>query len=361
MFVAWRDLRFARGRFSLIISVVILITMLVGLLSGLMNGLRDQNISAISSLEADRVVFSAPASGSSLSYNDSTISEDQRTAWESASPDIDVQPLGIATARIAANDAQVTASLFGVQSGFDLAPGDAAPASPGEINLPADVAETLHVSTGDTVHIGESEFTVSAVTGDTWFSHTPVAWVNLAAWQEYSATTGNPDATATVLLVNGADSNLVSSLNDAAGTVDQPVSESFNAIGGYQSENGSLMAMLGMLLAISGLVIGAFFIVWTIQRTSDIAILKALGASTWSLVRDALGQAAVVLALGVGIGLALVIVIGQFAAQVVPFVTSLSATVLPGALLVGLGLAGAAFALRIIVNADPLTAIGNNR
>ena len=54
MFVAWRDLRFARGRFALIIAVVVLITLLVGLLSGLMSGLQNQNISAIAGLPAER-------------------------------------------------------------------------------------------------------------------------------------------------------------------------------------------------------------------------------------------------------------------------------------------------------------------
>lgn len=46
MFVAWRDLRFARGRFVLIGSVVALITLLVGFLDGLTGGLAAQNVPA---------------------------------------------------------------------------------------------------------------------------------------------------------------------------------------------------------------------------------------------------------------------------------------------------------------------------
>ena len=38
-------------------------------------------------------------------------------------------------------------------------------------------------------------------------------------------------------------------------------------------------------------VIGAFFSVWTIQRTKEIGLVKAIGASSWYLVRDALSQA----------------------------------------------------------------------
>ncbi len=48
--------------------------------------------------------------------------------------------------------------------------------------------------------------------------------------------------------------------------------------------------MRGFLFAISALVIGTFFTVWTIQRNGDVAVLKAPGASTPNLLKDALGQ-----------------------------------------------------------------------
>ena len=63
--------------------------------------------------------------------------------------------------------------------------------------------------------------------------------------------------------------------------------------------------MRGFLFAISALVIGAFFTVWTIQRSGDVAVLKALGASTATLLKDALGQAVVLLAAGTALGTAL--------------------------------------------------------
>ncbi|MFE2145280.1 ABC transporter permease, partial [Streptomyces sp. NPDC059456] len=61
MFVAWRDLRFAKGRFALMGSVVLLITLLVGLLSGLTAGLARENISAVTGLPAGHLAFAAPA------------------------------------------------------------------------------------------------------------------------------------------------------------------------------------------------------------------------------------------------------------------------------------------------------------
>lgn len=119
--------------------------------------------------------------------------------------------------------------------------------------------------------------------------------------------------------------------------------------------------MVTMLFGISALVIGAFFTVWTMQRKGDIAVLKALGASNRSLVRDALGQALVVLLLGVGVGIALVALLGTLAGTALPFVLSPLTTLLPAAIMIALGLSGAAFALRTVTTADPLTALGSNR
>lgn len=362
MFVAWRDLRFARGRFALIISVIVLITLLVGLLSGLMTGLRGQNISAVEHLTADQIVFAAPPAEAKLSFTDSLLSEAQVAAWVEAGGATTVQPIGVSMARLTAGAQQVAVSLFGVAPEFTAAPGVATPQDSGDLVLSEEVAAGLGVVAGDEVAIAGQPYEIAAVGQDLWFSHTPVVWMNLADWQQTVAATGAPDGTAaTALAVSGIDEARAAQVNQQAGTVTTSVAESFNAIGGFSSENGSLMAMLGMLLLISGLVIGSFFMVWTIQRTADIAILKALGASSAALVRDALGQAVVVLAIGVGAGLALTVILGRAAAQAVPFVINPGTTLLPGALLMALGVIGAAFALRIILKSDPLTAIGSTR
>lgn len=63
MFIAWRELRFAKGRFALMGTVIVLITLLVGLLSGLTAGLGQQNISAIQSLPASHIAFDKPGQG----------------------------------------------------------------------------------------------------------------------------------------------------------------------------------------------------------------------------------------------------------------------------------------------------------
>jgi putative ABC transport system permease protein len=59
--------------------------------------------------------------------------------------------------------------------------------------------------------------------------------------------------------------------------------------------------------------------------------------------------------------LALVAVFGALAGTALPFLLSPITTVLPGLIMIVLGLAGAAFALRSVTSADPLTALGSSR
>lgn len=355
MFVALRDLKFARGRFALIVAVVALITVLVGFLSGLTGGLATQNISAVLSLPADRIVLAAPSRDEAPSFAESAITEKQATAWKATKGVTSVDPLGVTQARVEAGDSSVAVALFGVQSGFNAN----APSHDGQIGLSDAAAKSLNVHKGDRVTVAGASYTVARIGGDDWYSHTPVVEVTLRDWQKYSAATGSPDAYATALAVKG-DANWTAA-DKANDTLSQSPIMSLTALNGFKEEIGSLLMIIVMLFGISGLVIGAFFAVWTVQRKGDIAILKAVGASTRSLVKDALGQAFVVLVLGIGIGLGVVAVLGAFAGAALPFLLSPLTTVVPGVIMIVLGLAGAAFALRSVTAADPLTALGSNR
>ena len=356
MFVALRDLRFARGRFVLIGSVVALITVLVGFLSGLTGGLAIQNISAVLSISADRIVFSAPTvEDSATSFSDSSITAQQAVDWAATDAVATVEPIGISQTRAEAGDTRAAIAIFGVQPGFD----STAPSSDGLLGLSVPAAEALNVMAGDEVTIAGTSYTVESVAGDAWYSHTPVVQMTLSDWQLYSAATGNPDAYATVLAVTGTPD--WPAADTANATIASGTLASLTALSAFRSEIGSLLLMVVMLFGISGLVIGAFFTVWTMQRAGDIAVLKALGASTASLIRDALGQALIVLILGIGIGVGLVAILGTLAGTALPFLLSPITTLLPGAIMIALGLAGAAFALRTVTSADPLTALGSNR
>lgn len=347
MFVALRDLRSARGRFVLITLVVLMVAVLVSFLSGLTAGLRHQNVSAIEAVTAQSVVFSDD--GAEPSFDESSLSADQIGTWQAAGGVVD--PVGISRDKASSGGPATSVALFGADAGF----GERMPTAAHTVVLSDAAANDLDAGTGDVVTVGGDRFTVSAVRGDDWFGHSPVIWLGLTDWQSLNPT----GSAATVLAVSGVAD--MAAANKAAGTTSESVSDSLQAIGSYKSENMSLTLMTVMLFAISALVIGAFFTIWTIQRTPDIAVLKALGASTASLIRDALGQALIVLVAGVGAGLGITVIAGAVMGDAVPFVLDASTTILPAAGLIGLGLLGAGFALRFVTTTDPLTALGSTR
>ncbi|EFL38796.1 ABC transporter, permease, partial [Streptomyces griseoflavus Tu4000] len=165
MFVAWRDLTFAKGRFALMGAVVVLITLLVGLLSGLTAGLARQNVSAVTGLPADRLAFAAPAGGQDLSYADSVVTEAQWRHWARVPGVTRAEPLGITTTRANAGDRSAGVSVFGVLPGSPLAPAGER-VEDGTVVLSTAAAGELGVGEGDAVTLAGRELTVAAARGD---------------------------------------------------------------------------------------------------------------------------------------------------------------------------------------------------
>ncbi|MET4061840.1 putative ABC transport system permease protein [Arthrobacter sp. UYP6] len=362
VYLALRDIRFAKGRFALMGSVVALISLLLVLLSGLTAGLGNQNTAAVAGLEdhgINSVAFGAPGNTEAkASFTESVVTDEQLQDWRNTEGVEGAEPLGITQTRaVAGSTANV--AVFGVEPGSSLAPQKV---DDGGVILGTSTAEDLSVDVGDQISLGGRSLTVSAVSEDSWYSHTPVAWASLDTWQQVAHTddASLPEAPIATVIVSDATSDAADAANAAAGTVSTDVSGSFSALGSYKSENGSLLMMQAFLYGISALVIVAFLTVWTVQRTRDIAVLKALGGSSSYLLRDALAQAAIVLASGALVGGLLGVGIGAVAAQVAPFLVSAATTVLPILGIVLLGLAGAALAVRNVTKVDPLTALGGN-
>jgi putative ABC transport system permease protein len=366
VFLAIRDIRFAKGRFALMGGVVALITLLLVMLSGLTAGLSDQSTSAITGLGADQIAFGAPAGNpAKASYTESQVTPSQVTSWARTPGVASADALGIAQTRLQATGAKsgtANVAVFGLAPGSPLLP---APVSAGTVVIGQTTAKTLGIGAGDTVNLGGTALTVSSVVADEWYSHTAVVWTALPAWQQLAhvADAGSAAAPAgTVVAVRYSNGTAVDagSANTAAGTVSTTAAGSFQALGSYRSEHGSLILMQAFLYGISALVIVAFLTVWTVQRTRDIAVLKAMGGSAGYILRDALSQAAIVLVAGAAAGGLVGIAGGFLAATAAPFLVTPLTTAVPILGIVALGLAGAALAVRRVATVDALLALGGN-
>jgi putative ABC transport system permease protein len=311
------------------------------------------------------VVFGAPAgSEPKASFTESEVTRAQQAQWTARDGVARAEALGISQGRFQALGAggvparTASVAVFGAEPGTGLAP---ARLSEGGVAVGTGLAQELDLSLGSRASVGGTELVVTAIGPDQWYSHTGVIWTTLADWQKLAHV---PDAgAATVLAVTfepgsaGAD---VAAANAAAGTVSTTVDGSFQALGSYKSENGSLLLMQAFLYGISALVIVAFLTVWTVQRTRDIAVLKALGGSARYILRDAMAQAALVLLAGAAAGGAAGAAGGVLASRAAPFLLTPWTTLLPVAGIVILGLAGAALAVRSVARIDPLIALGGN-
>jgi putative ABC transport system permease protein len=226
---------------------------------------------------------------------------------------------------------------------------------------------------GDTVtvdRIGTRLTVVGAMAEQHTFGHVDVAYLPLRIWQEIKAGVrpGEPvpggtydEITAVaVRAADGAEVDLAAG-DRAAGTESLSRTESYGASPGYTAETSTLRLIEWFLYAISALVVGAFFTVWTIQRRAEIAVLRAMGAPTGYLLRDGLAQALALLLLAVGAGVAVGTAAGSLVGSGIPFALSAPAIAVAALLLLVLGLLGAAVAIVRIAAVDPLTALGANR
>ena len=102
MFLATRDLAYAKGRFALIGGVIALITLLVVMLTGLAAGLGKESVSAIDTLPShgvDQIGFSAPAKGQKVGYDSSHVEAKDIDKIKSVKGVTDASPLTITQGR----------------------------------------------------------------------------------------------------------------------------------------------------------------------------------------------------------------------------------------------------------------------
>ncbi|MEW1978534.1 ABC transporter permease [Kocuria palustris] len=367
MFLSLRDLRFARGRFALIGSVVAMITLLVVMLTGLTDGLGRQSTSALEALEAPRIVLAAGRDGKDPSYSDSRIDAQQAGSWARAEGVEAAERFDVGRAQLEHDGASASAAVLALQPGTELAPdleileGRARPGA-GQTVLSQDTAQSLGVGVGDELDAGALKLTVIGIAADEWYSHSPVLWTST---EDSAQLLRMGDGQSSALAVFPADGLTGGELEDrmveqdeAAGTWSAGTRDSFAALPAYSSERGSLLMMQAFLYGIGALVVIAFLTVWSIQRTREVAILRALGAASrgWVL-RDALAQSAAVLLGGTALGLVLGGLGGALVTGAVPFSLTPATTLVPALGILLLGLAAALLAVRRVARVDPQIAL----
>lgn len=374
MFLAIRELRFAWVRFTLVGAVISLIAVLMVMLSGFSEGLVRDGVSGLQQLPVTSFAF-AEGVRTDSAFSRSVVDQDAVDKW-AAQPGVEhAAPFGNALVNARSDSrVEIDLALFGVQPDSFLAPavaeGERLGAADGIVVSRTAIEKGLEI--GDTLtvdRVGTRLKVIGALGDQHTYGHVDVGYVPLPVWQQIRSgiKPGDPvpehvHREITAVAVQATDPDMDLGAGDAAaGTTSLTLKKSFDASPGYSAETLTLTMIQVFLYAISALVVGAFFTVWTIQRRQELAVLRAMGASIGYLLRDGLTQALIILVLAVLVGLGAGVVVGTLIGSAVPFSMTPAAIGAAAALLVVLGLAGATAAIIRIAAVDPLIALGGSR
>lgn len=373
MFLGLRDIAFAKGRFALIAAVVGLLTLLLVMLTGLTGGLGEQNTAGLESLGADRIVFgSAGTEAPELSYTSSKVTAQDQKVWEEEAGVETATPVGISQTVGETETGSVSLAVFAFPAGSPLLGQSAGAAVAGSLEITDQgvvigqkIAQENKLTVGDRLTLSGQPFEVEGIAQDTYYSHTPVVWTTTAGWQRISHLTpaaGESETVGTVLALSAPSltEDQITVIADQTHTLALTTRESFAGLAAYQSERGSLQAMQGFLYAISALVTLSFLTVWTIQRTRDLAVLRALGGASSYLVKDALTQSALILLIGAVSGMTVGWLLGALAQNILPFQLDALTVAGPAVGIWLIGVLGSLIATSRITKIDPMIALGGN-
>ena len=378
MFLALRDLAFAKGRFLLMSMIIALVAFLMTLLSGLASGLIKNNISGLMALDVTHLAFEY---NDRPNYRNSMVEREMWEGWRDAEGVLAAEPLGhtLFTARSPEGLPLDDVVLWGVEPGSFLEPevvlGEPLKGPDDGVIISALLANKHDVKLGDVIVLDRvlTKLKVIGITNEQNIGHVPVIYTPMRKWQEatYGPPGGPPpgeslpgilfDYASVIALQLTPDAD-IESVDIEWGTATMNKQSAYEASSGYKEEVQTVKMIQGFMVVISALVIGAFFTIWTIQRTQEIGLVKALGGSSAYLLRDTMAQALVLMLLAVGVGTFFAVWLGlSLEESGKPFMLVRDNIAGSSGLLIVAGLIGSMVSVRLIARIDPIIALGRTR
>lgn len=360
MFLAIKEIKYNKFRYTLIVSVLVLIAYLVFFLVGLANGLSEQNKTAITAWEADGIVLTRESNGNI----DASIFEDDLLKEVQA---YEVAPLLQFSTSVDVAEKLTGIRIFGVDTQSFIEPNilsGTLPKNLHEVVIDSYLSKKLDIDLGSTFQIinYETPLTVVGITTDKSLSVTPVVFStmdtaldiskqkNTMNEEMYSAM---PDILSAVVVRGDIDMIKVKDADLELYTIDDFINE----LPGYTAQNLTFSLMIFFLILIGAIVAGIFIYVLTMQKQQIFGVMKAQGISNYFIIKSVIIQTMLLSSTGVLIGLLLTIITQLFLPITVPFSLNISVLVgIAGIMIVCTTIAGM-FSSRSIIKVDPLKAL----
>ncbi|MET3559097.1 putative ABC transport system permease protein [Streptococcus rupicaprae] len=356
MFLAINEIKQAKFRYGLIISLMLLISYLVFFLAGLANGLANLNRSGVDIWQADAILLSEDA------FQTLTLSKieketiDQVEAEEKAA--LALQSTVIWTSQAPSDEDKVKATIFAVDQSSFLAPKvleGRAIFDKNQALISKRLARENAYQIGDTIKLAKSDMALEIVgiTQEASYNVAPLIYTDFETYDRLLADLNPPmQGKINALVVQGS---LTAYPKESLEKLS--ISDFINQIPGYSAQVLTFGFMIGFLVLIVAIVIGIFMYVLTMQKTQIFGVMKTQGISTAYIGRSVLIQTLILVLVGVSLGLALTVLSALLLPSQVPFLMN---WMLNGAICLGLVLCsilGSLFSVGIVAKIDPLKSI----
>jgi putative ABC transport system permease protein len=362
--LALQEIRRKRLQFGLITLIVGLVVYLLVMIAALGTGLMSAMSGAVDSFEADFLVFSADSNNSFLR---SELTGDQRDAVAGVVGAEKTGAVGymVATAQQSGKNEDV--ALFGFQPGSIAEPvvTSGRPVQGlDEILIDGSLSRTSSLRPGDSIVIRNAlrdyEFKVVGEVDNGQFLGLPSAYLSIDRWREVRYAGQGKDApAASVLLIRDGGADVKGRVEAAVGNTSVVTkSAAIASIGGVKQQQQVVMTIELFGFVVGALVIGSFFFVLTMQRSYEIAIFKAIGASNWWVFGQLIRQVMVVALAGVAMGVPLALLTAAVIPSDIPLEVTVSAFLTGGISITIAALIGGVFSARQVVRVNPLSALG---
>ncbi len=375
-YLAFKELWRNKGRFLLVSLVIALITTLVLFIAALAEGLGAGNREYLSKLDAQLIVFQE---NSNLVISASRIGRSRLNDIARVDGVRAAGPIAFSTASILVPGSEpLNVSLIGVEPGL---PGDP-PAVQGrplsnnlarEVVIDSNAALRTGLGVGDVVSLKVVQGTqetiyslpiVGVSDGQQYFIQ-PSVFVPYRTWDKVrpKGEAESGELIANIVAVQLQDPAAVETMQRVlpevvAGIEVADVKTTYEATPGYSAQQSTLNTQQGFTLVIGVLVVGGFFQIQTLQKVPQIGVLKAIGASNFTVAAASIAQIAAVSVIGVAIGAAGTLLLKLSLPPTLPIVFTGQAVISAIAALLLIGPLGGLVSVRHSVRIEPLRALG---
>ncbi|UDI77621.1 ABC transporter permease [Staphylococcus taiwanensis] len=348
MNLAWKEMKFYKFRYTLIMLIIFLLGSMVLFISGLAQGLARENISFLSNMPAQQYIVQ---DNKEPKIESSQLTQNQKNDIQKF---IKQEPTQLSTQTLKLNKQDQDVMVF--TTPHHLYPTLKSGQYPNHKNEIA-INEKL---TGENIKVGDiitfkghdKPFRVSGILDEAMYAHSSMVLMNKTGFNTLNKQSASFYP---VTHLNKTNTHHINAI-DGVKVVNQQVLT--DNIASYKAEQTPLNLMIISLFAITAIVLSAFFYVMTIQKIPQIGILKAIGIKTKHLLLALLLQIILTTMIGVIIATLVIFILNAFMPVTMPFYLNYNNVLLMIIVFLIVSLVGALLSFIKVIKVDPIEAIG---